>query len=294
MKPLKDLIYDFSPLEEKATETNLVRAASDRVSTPKRVDPVRLLMISGLRERRRIARSVASIGWHAPAAVFLTMLSIALPSLLSSAGNWGVEAPVRTYLALVTAISGGWLAIEVIRAFRSKYLEYGLLREASLARDDLWHLWSDLEAYQGGRMSAELIVSGISATLEAVQTWLQLRDRKKAAAAFSRASTQSKAFEHNVEQLVSLVPPDVLELMDKRVRRCWVRYSEVLVDEDSFLPPEVDDATDAVKRCVCRELQRIRSLNGEVLPPGILSDWWAAYCAGSKASVQASSLRAGA
>lgn len=43
---------------------------------------------------------------------------------------------------------------------------------------------------------------------------------------------------------------------------CWTGYRQVL--GGNYLPTEVDAATDAVQRCVCRELNRIKQLNGNI------------------------------
>jgi len=127
-------------------------------------------------------------------------------------------------------------------------------------------------------MAAEIIIAGISATMEAIELWLSVRDRLRARRVFVdsyQRITPSQRLE--ARQLESLVPPDVLDSMKERVERCWERYSKVLKDEQGYLPDEVDSATQAVQRCICRELQRLLELNREI-PPGTLKRWWDAYC----------------
>ena len=127
-------------------------------------------------------------------------------------------------------------------------------------------------------MDPALLISGVSATLDAIQTWYQVRDSRRAAAAFESRleSAQSDAqIRQQAELLASLVPVEVLHTMTERAHRCWTRYHEVLTGE--FLPGEVDEATESVRKCLCRELQRIRKLNGQ-LPAGVLQRWWDAYC----------------
>lgn len=127
-------------------------------------------------------------------------------------------------------------------------------------------------------MDATTFIAGISATLQAVQTWLQFRDSHRAAAQFeerfSAASTDLSVL-HEAERLTSIVPPLVLNTMIERVRRCWERYHEVLLG--GFLPAEIDEATEALKQCICRELKRIRELEGHI-PDGELRRWWSQYC----------------
>ncbi|HTY11507.1 MAG TPA: hypothetical protein VMF88_10585 [Bacteroidota bacterium] len=129
-------------------------------------------------------------------------------------------------------------------------------------------------------MAAEIIIAGISATMQAVDLWATLRDRKKANNAFKETYPKinsDRQLQLEATQLENLVPVDVLNNMQVRVERCWTSYNDVLVDEDGYLPNEVDSATVAVKKCICRELRRIRDLNGSI-PPGILSKWWDKYC----------------
>lgn len=123
-----------------------------------------------------------------------------------------------------------------------------------------------------------LIISGISAVLQAIDTWVNYRDSNLAAREFEnriQSAPHDAAIQSEAAALESLVPAPVLATMTSRAERCWSRYHEVLNGE--YLPSEVDDATQAVKACICRELSRIRDLNGTI-PPGELSKWWAAYC----------------
>jgi len=129
-------------------------------------------------------------------------------------------------------------------------------------------------------MDPTLIVSGIAAVLQAAQTWIASRDSRRAAAAFSNAISSANltpALINAANQLTSLAPPSVLNALGTRVESCWTNYVDILnAPGGSYLPQEIDDATEAVKACVCRELQRLRSVNGS-LPPGQLSDWWGQY-----------------
>lgn len=132
-------------------------------------------------------------------------------------------------------------------------------------------------------MAAEIIIAGISATIQAIDFWLTHRDKFGASRTFESAYPRintDPSLKAEARALESLVPPEVLDTMQRRVERCWSRYNEVLKD-GGFLPQEVDEATEAVKRCICRELERIRSLNGSI-PSGTLSRWWEQYCIAKK------------
>lgn len=132
-------------------------------------------------------------------------------------------------------------------------------------------------------MAAEIIIAGVSAAIEAVDFWLTHKDKIGAFLAGERAypkiNTDSR-LKNEARRLESIVPADVLEVMAERVQRCWDRYKEILKDEGGYLPQEVDAATKALQRCICRELGRIHELNGAI-PPGVLTTWWLKYCAKS-------------
>lgn len=129
-------------------------------------------------------------------------------------------------------------------------------------------------------MDPSLIVSGISAVLQAVQTWMAYRDSQRAADTFSDVmarGTSDPRLAHAATQLVTLAPSEVVSALGARVQFCWDRYLDILgAPPGSFLPPEIDDATEAVKACVCRELKRLKSVNGS-LPPGQFTQWWNQY-----------------
>lgn len=119
-------------------------------------------------------------------------------------------------------------------------------------------------------MDPTLFVSGVSAVLQAVQTWIQFRDSKRAAKEFElkyNSSLSDPTIINQANRLITIVPVDVLNQMLSRARKCWEKYNEVL--KGQFLPAEVDDATEAVKHCICRELRRIEELNG-FIPDGDL------------------------
>lgn len=126
-----------------------------------------------------------------------------------------------------------------------------------------------------------LIVAGIAGLLQAVQTWITVRDRQKAADVLRKqmhAGANTEALDHAARQLRNIAPIEILDRLKGRAERCWLRYLEVL--DGNFLPSEIDEATEAVKLCICRELARIRSINGD-LPPGKLAEWWGQYGCGA-------------
>jgi hypothetical protein len=130
-------------------------------------------------------------------------------------------------------------------------------------------------------MEPTIIISGFAAALKAVETWLKFRDSQRAAREFeinyAKAQTDASV-KHQAVTLKSLIPAPVLNTMGKRTQECWDRYHVVLKEGNKkHLPSEIDDATQALKACLCRELRRIYDLNGTV-PEGDLSAWWNKYC----------------
>jgi len=127
-------------------------------------------------------------------------------------------------------------------------------------------------------MDPTILLSGVSATLQAIQTWIQFRDSQRAARAFEsqiERAPADRSIRRQAEALASLVPAEIIDTMTARARNCWTRYHGVLTGD--YLPGEIDEATVSVRRCLCRELRRIKDLN-ILLPDGELQRWWDAYC----------------
>lgn len=129
----------------------------------------------------------------------------------------------------------------------------------------------------------ELIVAAASAVMEAIQTWLALRDRRataEAAATEYSSALSDPAVHEEAREVENLVPASILGAMIGRVDTCFKRYQEVLITEGGFLPGEVDEANDAVIACVCRELRRMYRLN-RTIPAGRLKRFWDVHCQGT-------------
>lgn len=77
-------------------------------------------------------------------------------------------------------------------------------------------------------------------------------------------------------RLSFLIPEDIIRNILERLEKCWERYSNILKDDKNYLPEEIDNATDAVIACICRELQRFYKLNKSI-PAGILREYWEKY-----------------
>ena len=120
---------------------------------------------------------------------------------------------------------------------------------------------------------AKILFAGISAAAAAIGVWRRRRDKKDAAATFDEtfaAERDSLRARRAAEELVELIPRDVIDLLESRADLCWTGYRAVL--EGNYLPDEIDRATDAVRGCVCHELRRIRTLTGKI--PNRWRDQW--------------------
>lgn len=126
-------------------------------------------------------------------------------------------------------------------------------------------------------MAPELITATISAGMQAIDLWLNLKDRRKAQLAMKQISAIQNTSENIIESqnLTQLIPTELLQTFSYRVDRCFTNYKDVL-DDEQYLPKEIDDATEAVKKCVCRELRRLKKLNG-FIPNGLLMKYWDSY-----------------
>jgi type III restriction enzyme len=136
-------------------------------------------------------------------------------------------------------------------------------------------LFSDITDQNTNYMN-EFIVALVSASMQAVDLWLSVRDKGKAKQALQQVQTIQALPATKAEALnLVIISEDLLVTFSERVKRCFDKYKEGL-DDEHFLPGEIDDATKAMKRCVCRELKRLHSVNGSV-PDGSLKQWWEKY-----------------
>jgi hypothetical protein len=120
---------------------------------------------------------------------------------------------------------------------------------------------------------ARTFFAGLSAANAAIQIWRTIRDKKAAAKEFDRVfeeTQRSPQAEAAASELVAIIPPEVIEDLEARADSCWTGYRKVLGGD--YLPDEVEKATVAVQACVCRELRRLKTLNGSI-PPRWQPQW---------------------
>lgn len=124
------------------------------------------------------------------------------------------------------------------------------------------------------------IIAAISAAMQSIQTWVSVRDARRtsntARIGFER-TYRAKLAKTQSARLKQLIPEDVLKLLEDRIERCWERYRHIIDPNTGSTPDEIDDATKALKECICKELNRIFELNG-FIPAGKLRQWWNSYC----------------
>lgn len=132
------------------------------------------------------------------------------------------------------------------------------------------------------KMEPGLIIAAISATMQAIDLWKKSRDKNSTKEAFSKVESlkDSPEIQEEANQLRLLIRPDILDSFENRIQICMNRYKKV-IDSVEFLPQELDEATEALLKCICRELNRILKINGEI-PNGVLKDYWEQYNCESK------------
>lgn len=120
-------------------------------------------------------------------------------------------------------------------------------------------------------------IRDFNAIKAAVDEWGYSRNERRLKSILARGKNIAinNQLKSEADQLMELVPVTIIESIEGRVRRCWDRYEEIL-NSDRFLPGEIDEATEAVIKCICRELKRLLRLNGEI-PSGIMRRWWNEY-----------------
>ena len=141
------------------------------------------------------------------------------------------------------------------------------------------------EGFTGGQGASEIpliidihgFLRDFNAIKAAVDEWGNSRNERRLKSILARGKNAAinNQLESEVDQIMELVPVTIIESIERRVRRCWDRYEEIL-NSDRFLPGEIDEATEAVIKCICRELKRLLRLNGEI-PSGIMRRWWNEY-----------------
>ena len=127
-------------------------------------------------------------------------------------------------------------------------------------------------------MDPAILIAALSASLEAVQTWFAFRDARRSSEALGSAydrALRSPETRASAERIGFLIPEDLLDSLTRRVDKCFDLYRDVLDSEDEYLPQEIDEATEALRKCVCRELHRIQRVLGSI--PDELGQWWDLY-----------------
>jgi len=132
---------------------------------------------------------------------------------------------------------------------------------------------------------AMLFLAMVSGIMQGIQTWNEFRDRDKARKAqeeeFIRV-LQSPEIHQRAELLLKIVPKKTLDLLRRRLQKCFDRFDEMLENDDEFFPQDVSDAAEkALPNCVCRVLKMIIDVNGS-LPDQKLQEAWQAYSCESR------------
>jgi type I restriction enzyme, R subunit len=127
------------------------------------------------------------------------------------------------------------------------------------------------------------VIATLKNGMDALKTWFDIGDKKEARRQAKKILEQqsvekTESLPEIIEEgqrLLSVVPEDILRSFQERTEKCWSRYSHVLGSAE-YLPDEVDEATQAVIACVCRELNRLFEVNKSI-PEGTLKKYWETY-----------------
>src|SRR5205807_1549104 len=91
---------------------------------------------------------------------------------------------------------------------------------------------------------AKMLFAGISAAAAAINVWQKSRDSKQAAKSFDKTLTtvrESPSARLAAQELVHIIPHEVLSDLEGRADLCWTGYRAVLGGD--YLPAEIDRAT---------------------------------------------------
>lgn len=128
--------------------------------------------------------------------------------------------------------------------------------------------------------SVQAFFAAIASALAATKTWLELRDRSAAKRAGEEAQSRVLADPETLEaatRLLAIVPPDTLERMMERYKKCYDKFNKLMDDEDDNFGVDVDRAArKALPNCVCRALNTIKAVAG-ALPDPALEEAWTTY-----------------
>lgn len=85
--------------------------------------------------------------------------------------------------------------------------------------------------------SAQTLIAGVSAVMQAIQTWLAYRSLRQSSQKFDAAeiaARRSEAVAREADIIQNLVPPDILESLTKRAKKCWTKYKKILDSEGEY------------------------------------------------------------
>ena len=125
--------------------------------------------------------------------------------------------------------------------------------------------------------TVQTFIASIASALAATKTWLELRDRRAAKQSANTAQSQAlsdPATIENAMRLLSIVPPETLQKMMERYKRCYEKFNKMMDDEEGTFEGDVDKAAqNALPNCVCRALSTIRAVTGGFPDPAFDRAW---------------------
>jgi hypothetical protein len=128
--------------------------------------------------------------------------------------------------------------------------------------------------------TAIILIAAFRGIFHGIQTWLQYKDRKKTKKAQESAYEETLRADKTrvvAKKLISIVPERTMELLKKRVEKCYKKFNRMLENEDEFFEEDITGAArNALPACVCRNLGTIVDVAGEI-PDEELKEAWGEY-----------------
>ena len=128
--------------------------------------------------------------------------------------------------------------------------------------------------------TAMFLIAAFRGIFHGIQTWLKYKDRartREAQESVYEETLRSESTRSIAKKLISIVPQETIDMIRKRVDRCYKKFNSMLKNEDEFFEGDITNAAkNALPACVCRNLGMMVDVVGD-LPDQELRDAWDKY-----------------
>ncbi len=94
--------------------------------------------------------------------------------------------------------------------------------------------------------TAILLIAAFRGIFHGIQTWLQYKDRKRTKEELESVYNETLRSERTkivAEKLLSIVPHKTIELLRKRVFKCYEKFDRMVENEEEYFEEDIKDAT---------------------------------------------------